>query len=178
VSVPVTRLTVTAGVAFEGRAAATAWLESATGDAAGRAAEVRAAMKLVNRALAALRAGAGDPLVQDVGATRALAIRIGFGEGEQLAEGEWSEARELPPPRRGRLEDVGPQSRVAAVLAGRDQVHPAETLLLRARLDAELGREAEARYGLGAARAALADHPPGEGDRIAAQIAELERRLG
>ena len=175
---PVTRVTVAGGEAFQGPAAAVAWLESVTGDAARRAAEVRSATKLLNRALAALRAGAGDPLVQEVGATRALAIRIGFGEGEQLADGRWSEARELPPPRRGRHEDVSPQSRVAAVLAGREEVHPAETLLLRARLDAELGREAEARYGLEAARAALADHPPAGGGRIAAQIAELAERLG
>ena len=57
--------------------------------------------------------------------------------------------------RRGRLDDVDPQSRVAAVLAGRDEVHPAETLMLRARLDLQQGRHAEARYGLRAARAAL-----------------------
>jgi hypothetical protein len=174
--VPVTRLTVAGGDPFDDAAAAREWMGSVCSEPAARAAEVRSAMRLVNRALGALRAEAGDPLVQDVGATRALAIRIGFGDGEELADGRWVEARELPPPHRGRLEDVGPQSRVAAVLAGRDEVHPAETLLHRARLDAELGREAEARHGLQAARAALEEAPAGT-DRIAAQIAELDRRL-
>ncbi len=32
------------------------------------------ATRIVNRALSALRAGARDPLVQDIGATRALAV--------------------------------------------------------------------------------------------------------
>ena len=39
--------------------------------------EVRIATRIVNRALSALRAGARDPLVQDIGATRALAVRLG-----------------------------------------------------------------------------------------------------
>ena len=113
------------------------------------------ATRLVNRGLGALRAEARDPLVQDLGATRALAVRIGFGDGEELAEGRWQQAREIPPPRRGRLDDIDPQSRVASVLAGRDEVHPAETMLERARLDIEQGREHEARLGArGGARGA------------------------
>jgi hypothetical protein len=82
--------------------------------------------------MSALRAGARDPLVQEIGASRALAVRIGHGTGDELAEGRWSEARELPRRKGGRLENVEAQSRVAAVLAGRDEVHPAETLILRA----------------------------------------------
>ena len=45
------------------------------------------------------------------------------------------------------------------VLAGRDQVHPAETLMLGAARHAQQGRQAEAVYGLRAARAALEEHP-------------------
>ena len=97
--------------------------------------------------------------MQEIGASRALAIRLGHGSGDELAEGRWTEASELPRPRRGRLDDVEPQSRVAAVLAGRDEVHPAETLMLRARLDAQQGRSAEALYGLRAATAALEERP-------------------
>ena len=109
----------------------------ATGNRERGAEELRAATRIVNRALSALRAEARDPLVQEVGATQALAIRFGHGSGDELAEGRWTEARELPRHRAvGRLDDVAPQSRVAAVLAGRDEVHPAETLMLRARLDA------------------------------------------
>jgi hypothetical protein len=64
------------------------------------------------------------------------------------------------------------------VLAGRDEVHPAETLMLRARLDAQHGREAEARYGLRAARAALEGEPGPRRDQLAKELAAVEERLG
>lgn len=175
--VPVTRVTVTGGDELAGRGEANTWLESTAGDAQGRADEVRSATRLINRALNALRAEARDPLVQDIGATRALAIRIGYGSGDELADGRWTEARELPPPRRGRLEGVDPQTRVAAVLAGREKVHPAETLLQRARLDEQQGRASEARYGLRAARAALDEHPPTNDAELRKQCQALEERL-
>jgi hypothetical protein len=65
---------------------------------------------------------------------------------------------------------------VAAVLAGRDEVHPAETLFLRARLDAEQGREAEARYGLRAAKAALAERPSDD-KQLRKQLEAVEKKL-
>ena len=174
--VPVTRMTIT-GAAVAEEADGSAWLVAMTRDRERSAEEVRVAVRTVNRALNALRAEAGDPLVQDVGATKALAIRFGHGTGDQLAEGHWTEASELPLPRRGRLDDVDPQSRVAAVLAGRDEVHPAETLMMRARLDAQQGRRAEALYGLRAAEAALADQPSDRAKQVRKQLEELEQRL-
>jgi hypothetical protein len=176
--VPVTRVTVTGAEELPDPEQATAWLESVAGDAGRRGAEVRSATLLVNRALHALRAGSADPLIADVAATRALAIRIGYGSGEELAEGRWTAARELPPPKPGRYEGVEPQSRVAAVLAGRDSVHPAETMLLRARLDAEQGREDEARYGLAAAEEALQRDPGPREQQIRKRLAALRERLG
>jgi hypothetical protein len=177
-TVPVTRLTVTGPDAFESAGSAERWLEATAGDPERRAAAVRSATLLINRGLAALRAEARDPLVQEIGATRALAIRIGFGEGEALADGRWSEARELPRPRRGRLDDIDPQSRVAAVLAGRDAVHPAETLLERARLDLDQGRAEEARLGLRAAREALEADPPDRPEELRERIEKTSARLG
>lgn len=176
-TVPVTRLTVAFPERFTGERDAKRWLEGVAGDAQERAAAVRSATLLVNRALSALRAGAQDPLVQEVGATRALAIRIGFGDGDAIAVGRWSEAREIAPPRRGRLDDVDPQERVAAVLSGRERVHPAETLLERARLDAQQGRLQEAGFGLDAARMALKAEPGEDAARIEERIAEAESRL-
>jgi hypothetical protein len=79
--VPVTRVTVTGAEELADPEQASAWLEAVAGDARRRGAEVRSATLLVNRALHALRAGAADPLVADVAATRALAIRIGYGSG-------------------------------------------------------------------------------------------------
>jgi hypothetical protein len=175
--VPVTRVTVT-GVSLEDAAAGSAWLKEALRDRERGTKELRDATRIVNRALSALRAEARDPLVQEIGATKALAIRLGHGTGDELAEGRWTEASQLAQPRRGRLDDVDSQTRVAAVLAGRDEVHPAETLMLRARLDAQHGREAEARYGLRAARAALDSEPSPRRDQLAKQLAAIEERLG
>jgi hypothetical protein len=174
--VPVTRVTVT-GETFANADDGAAWLGQVSSDRERGADEVRRATRTLNRALAALRAAAQDPLVQEIGASRALAIRIGHGSGDELAEGRWTEAREVPRPRRGRLDDVEPQTRVAAVLAGRDSVHPAETLLLRARLDAQQGRTAEARYGLRAATAALEEQPTERSKQIRQQLEALRKRL-
>jgi hypothetical protein len=172
-----TRVTVT-GRRLEGEAEGSAWLREMMGGGGAGADEVRAATRIVNRALGALRAGAKDPLVQDVGATKAIAVRLGYGTGDELADGRWTEAKELSRPRRGRLDDVDPQSRVAAVLAGRDEVHPAETLMLRARLDVQQGRLAEARYGLRAARAAIQEEPGSRQKELAKELAAIEEKLG
>jgi hypothetical protein len=174
--VPVTLVTVT-GERLDSAEDGSAWIKAVTRDRRRGADAVRAATRVVNRALGAARAGAQDPLVQEIGASRALAIRLGHGTGDQLAEGRWTEAVELPRPRRGRLDDVDPQSRIAAVLAGRDQVHPAETLLLRARLDAEQGRIDEARYGLRAARSALDEMPNDRAAKLRESVEALERKL-
>ena len=174
--VPVTRVTVT-GERVADAAEGDAWLDQVMRSSDRAPAEVREATRVVNRALSALRAGAGDPLVQEIGASRALAIRIGHGTGDELAEGRWTAARELPRRRPRRLDDVDPQSRVAAVLAGRDEVHPAETLMLRARLDAEQGRDAEARYGLRAARTALEEQPTKREAKLSKQLDALEAKL-
>jgi hypothetical protein len=174
--VPVTRVTVT-GVALDGPSEGSDWLRETIRDRKRATEQLRAATRIVNRALSALRAEAKDPLVQDIGATRALAIRVGHGTGDELAEGRWTEASQLPPPPRGRLEDVDPQSRVAAVLAGRDDVHPAETLMQRARLDVQHGRESEARYGLRAARDALEEEPGRRREELLKELAAIEKRL-
>jgi hypothetical protein len=174
---PVTRVTVT-GERLESPEQGSAWLKEMMGSGGQGAAEVREATRIVNRALGALRAAARDPLVQDVGATKALAVRLGHGTGDELADGQWTEARELGRPRRGRLDDVDPQSRVAAVLAGRDEIHPAETLMLRARLDLQQGRNAEARYGLRAARAALEEQPSSRRKQLMEELSAIEEKLG
>jgi hypothetical protein len=173
---PVTRVTVT-GVRLDDPADGTAWLKEMMASGGAGADEVRAATRIVNRALSALRAAARDPLVQDIGATRALSVRLGHGTGDELADGRWTEAKELARPRRGRLDDVDPQSRVAAVLAGRDEVHPGETLMLRARLDVQQGRRAEARYGLRAARAALQEEPGSRQKELMKELAAIEEKL-
>jgi hypothetical protein len=174
--VPVTIATVT-GETVSSADEGAAWLAATLRDRERATGVVRSATAVVNRALAALRAAAGDPLVQEIGASRALAIRLGHGTGDELVEGRWTEAKQLPGRRWGRLDGVDPQSRIAAVLAGRDQVHPAETLMLRARLDAEQGRPEEARYGLRAARAALEEQPGPRQKELLEELLAIESKL-
>jgi len=132
------------------------------------------ALALVNRAVHAHRAAVLDPGLADVTPERALAIRIGFGTGEELADGRFTTAIELPPsPRRGRGETLRPQERLAAVLGGREAVPAFELLLLRARADLDCGRTREAALQLRAGLDALLAEPsalaaPGQDDDLAA----------
>ena len=64
------------------------------------------------------------------------------------------------------------------MLSGRESVHPAETLLERARLDIQQGRIEEARFGLRAAREALAELPDHQAEKLGERITEAERSLG
>ncbi|HEV7561912.1 MAG TPA: hypothetical protein VGO24_00290 [Solirubrobacterales bacterium] len=77
-----------------------------------------------------------------------MAVRLGYGSGEETAEGRFSEAREVDvsggSSRRQRREaDLRPQERVAAVLGARERIDACETLLLRARADLDAGRQRE-----------------------------------
>jgi hypothetical protein len=111
-------VTVARSTPFDGEPQASAWLGEIAGDGKARSAEARAALELLNRALDALRAAAEDPLVSEVGLNSALAIRLGYGSGEQLADGQWTEARQLPDPPPPRHLELDPQQQVAEKLAG------------------------------------------------------------
>ncbi len=119
-TVPVTRITVVRSDPFDDEAAGSKWLDDLAGDSKRRVAEAREALALLNFALEALRDAAEDPLVHTVGVSTALAVRVGFGTGEQLADGNWTEARQLPPPPSPRHLELDPQKEVADRLAGRD----------------------------------------------------------
>ena len=98
------------------------------------------------------RSAAADPRVPVPSRERALVVRVGYGAGEQVSEGRWSEAVEVPAPRPGRRERsavLRPQERLAAILGGRDVALACEELTLRARLDADAGRWREARSSSG-----------------------------
>lgn len=148
---PLTRATaVRAFQPFESEGEAERWLDSATGGEESVDALVAEGLDLVNRALRATRAGSDDPYLTERSAAGALSVRIGYGEGEQLAEGHFAAAREVDVRepaggrRQQREEDLRPQERVAAVLGGHEQVDACETLLLRARLDLDTGNLREA----------------------------------
>lgn len=167
--VPFTRVTVTRPGRFDDPEAAKAWLRDTADDNPVLREELRSAVRTIRLALDAQRAAAEDPLIAEVGLTRALCVRIGYGEGDLVADGRWKEARELPAAPGKRLGSVEPSARVAAVLAGRETVSPAEVLLARVRLDLEADRPREAALTLPAVLRVLA----AAGGLAAAGAAEL-----
>jgi hypothetical protein len=139
--VPTSRTTIVRAAPFATADAAAAWLASADLDA-----ELDSAIAVLNRALQAHRVAAADPYVTEVSAERALVVRIGYGNGEEVADGRFGECVELPRSgrRRARRSMEAPEERFAALLGGREEVLPAEELVLRARADLSAGRLAEA----------------------------------
>ncbi len=175
---PLTRVTsIRAFEPFETEEEAERWLEAATEVGETADALVEEGIALLNRALHANATASADPYASEMTPARAVAVRIGWGSGDQLAEGEYSSAREVDMrggvPRRRRGEDLRPQERLAAVLGGRERIDASETLLLRARADLDAGRMREAalqlRVGLEALlvelRGAVAD--PGHDEDMA-----------
>jgi hypothetical protein len=140
--VEVTRATIVDATPIYERAAAERWLARAAGDEAD--AVVAGAFAVLARAVAGHRVAAADPCVPDPDPARALATRVGYGTGEQVADGEWEVARELPAPRPPRRRALVPQQRLAALLSGRDVALACEELALRARADLRAGRGREA----------------------------------
>jgi hypothetical protein len=140
-------------------------------------AELREGIAVLNRALHAFRLVTEDPYLHGVDRAQAIVARVGFGAGEQVAAGLWTEARELPhsPGRRRRSRVLAPQARLAAVLSGRESVLACEELALRVELDLESDRDREAALqllvALDAALAELAADPVAEA--ISERLAEL-----
>lgn len=152
-------------------AQAEAWLGAAGED------EIAAGLVVLNRALFAYRLAAADPQAHGVGRDDALVARLGYGDGEQVADGLWTDARELADtgPRLRRRRVSAAQGRFAALLTGRHAPLAAEELALRTRLDLDAGRERSAALqvliALDAALAELA------ADSVAPALAERLEEL-
>jgi hypothetical protein len=145
-----------------------AWLSGAGED------ELSAGLVVLNRALHAFRVVTADPYVHPVSRAQAIAARVGFGAGEEVADGQWSAAKELmlAEGRRRRSRVLAPQARLAAVLGARQPALACEELALRARLDLDHERPREAALQLLVALdAALAELAAGP------HAAELSDRL-
>jgi len=168
-----TRATLVQAEPFVDDAAGERWRTQADPDK-----EVADALALLNQVLYVHRAAAADPYVREVARTQALVIRIGIGEGEQVASGRWTAATELTTARtrtaERRASVLQPQERLAAILSGRDVALACEELVLRGRGDLDAGRSREAALQLRIAlEAAIAELAPwadrlNMGDRIAA----------
>jgi hypothetical protein len=144
--VPTTRATIVRSAPFPSSDEAAAWLAGLRGADEPLQAEVDAAVSVLNRALHSHRVATADPYVTEVSAERALVVRIGYGSGDEVAAGRFGECVELPRSgrRRSRRSMEAPEERFAALLGGREEVLPAEELVLRARADLNAGRLAEA----------------------------------
>lgn len=164
-ALPLARVTVIRAFApFDDESNAARWLDEATEAEDTVDVLVGEAVELLNRALHVQAVAAVDTRSQAFGAERAAAVRIGYGSGEETADGRFSAAREVDvgagaiSRRRQREQELRPQERVAAVLGGREQLDTCETLLLRARVDLDGGREREAALQLrGGLEALLAE---------------------
>jgi hypothetical protein len=145
---------------------------------------VATGVALLNDALHAQAVAAADPGASHLTAGRAVAVRVGYGSGEETAEGAFSKAREVDAGdgagsrRRRRQEELRPQERVAAVLRGRERIAACEPLLLRARADLDAGRRREAalqlRVGIEALLVELSDAVDDDGH--SGDIEALEER--
>jgi hypothetical protein len=159
------------------RATAQAWLRGAGED------ELTIGLLALNRMLSAFRRVAADPYAVTIGRHQLIAARIGYGAGEQVADGRWEQARELPRPDRSRRRArvLAPQARLAAALGARQATLVCEELALRARLDLDQNRPREAALQLlvtlDAAVAELGREPEALG--LSERVAELrDRRAG
>jgi hypothetical protein len=180
--VSTTRATVIDPVPVSAEGQARAWLAELDRDR-----DVAAAAAVLNRVVHAHRIAAADPYVREVSPAQALVVRAGWGEGEQVADGKWLHARELPAAepgsdrrrggrRRDRSAALRPQERLAALLGGRTTMLLCEELTLRARLDLDEGRLAHAALQLDAAYAAALRELRGESRHdLALRLAELDK---
>jgi len=143
--VPTSRATVIRPEPFADAADAEAWLSELRESDAEREAELAAALKVLNRALHSFRTARADVAARDVTQASALVVRLGFGSGEQVAEGRFDQGWELPR-RSAKVKRTmeAPDERFAALLGGRESVLACEELVLRARADTDAGRAREA----------------------------------
>jgi hypothetical protein len=135
---------------FGGTEDALGWLEKSADDDEAIDALLDEAIALLNRALHAHAVASGDPRTQTLTPRLAVAARLGYGSGAQVADSQFSAAREIDvradggSRRQRHAEELRPQERLAAVLGGRERFDACETLLLRARADLDAGRTREA----------------------------------
>ncbi len=131
---------IAAAEPFDDASAAARWL-AAAGEA-----ELAAHLQVLERALHAFRVVTADPFSEPLARERLLVARLGYGDGEQVAGGRWSDARELLPApqsqRRSKL--IEPQARLAGALGGHVPLLVCEELTLRARRDLDAGRARQA----------------------------------
>jgi hypothetical protein len=150
--------TVVRPIAFSSADEAANWLDELRASKDALDGELRSALGVVNRALRSWRAARADPYVGELALERAVAVRVGYGGGEAVADGRYAEAYEVPGSRKPRVKRSmeAPEERFAALLGAREPALVAEELVLRARADLTAGRPREAALQARVALEALA----------------------
>jgi hypothetical protein len=167
--VPTARATVIGLERLASDDEAARWLDALARDESALTAHTAEAARELNALLRAYRAAAADPYVRDVAPAGATAVRVGYGSGDEVVDGRFADARELPAPSewslvRRRAEALMPDQRLAALLGRRDELLACEELVLRARADLDAGRAREAALQARVAlEAALAELPAPDG---------------
>jgi hypothetical protein len=104
------------------------------------------ALASIGRAFAAEAAATGRPYVEPPLLDQILTAKIGFGDGDRVADGRFIEAYDVDArggtasPRRERISRTRPLARIAAILGGKDEALACEFLLPRVRADLDAGR--------------------------------------
>jgi len=163
---------------FPDEGAARRWLGEA-GDST-----LASGLEPLARLLHAHRIATADPWLAPLSRDRLIAARVGYGAGEQVADGRWAAARELSDPAgpargpRRRRALGGSEARLASLLAGAERPLAAEELVLRARLDLDTERPREAALQLLVALdAGIAElSASGPSPTLAERIAALRQR--
>ncbi len=165
-------------------------------------AAVANAMAVIDRALKAQRIAAADPHVHPLTVADAHSIRAGWGTGKQMADGLFTESRELEmngakpapsvarrltrrmlPLSRPKRSAIDSSQRLAALLGGRTEALLCEELALRARHDLDRGDLRLAAVELERAYAAAlvelaAELPPGNSIAYESQLMEAAMARG
>jgi hypothetical protein len=175
-SINTIRATIIDPVSLSAERQAQAWLDELDTERA-----VTAAVVVLNRVLHAQRIATADPYAHAVSPAQALTIRAGWGEGEQVADGRWLHAVELPWKKeraraRRRAAALRADERLAQLLGVNDVALLCEELALRARLDLDQNHLPHAAIELDRAYLmALKELRAEQRQDLAIRISELEQ---
>jgi hypothetical protein len=179
-SVPLAVITYVKGTeAFTNPTTAAGRLDRIRYSAAEQEEWVARGLEVLNLAIRAHRIGAPDPYAVEVTRRDARLIRIGYGSTDEVREGRFTDALELPPPAPGkpkRAERLRPSEAVAAVLVGRRHLFDSEELLLRALIDLDQGRSRAAAMQIGCAMRLLCSEVGELSDRHGLDLGLLGER--